>query len=138
MFGIKPTYGLVPLFPASPYGTLAHVGPLSWTVADARSPLDVLSGSDSRDWTAGPRAGAADRPRAAIGAGVAGMRIAFSPTLGYADVDPEVARGRARRPRRCSPTLGARVELVDPAFADPVDGVPRAVVLRRRRVDRAR
>src|SRR5262245_151681 len=35
VFGIKPTYGLVPLYPASAFGTLSHIGPLTSTVADA-------------------------------------------------------------------------------------------------------
>jgi aspartyl-tRNA(Asn)/glutamyl-tRNA(Gln) amidotransferase subunit A len=117
VFGIKPTYGLVPLFPASPYGTLAHVGPISWTVRDSALALDVLSGSDSRDWTAGPRP---ERPMTAnLRAGVSGMRIAYSPRLGFATVDPEVA-GIVRTAVQTFTDLGARVEIVDPAISDPV------------------
>ncbi len=118
VFGIKPTYGLVPIFPASPYGTLAHVGPLSWTVADSALALDVLSGADSRDWTAGPRP---DRPvSATLRAGVAGMRIAFSPRLGFVRVDPEVA-ALVSAAAQTFADLGARVELVDPAITDSVE-----------------
>jgi aspartyl-tRNA(Asn)/glutamyl-tRNA(Gln) amidotransferase subunit A len=117
VFGIKPTYGLVPLFPASPYGTLAHVGPLSWTVADSALALDVLSGADSRDWTTGPRP---ERPvTATLNAGVTGMRIAFSPRLGFAAVDPEVA-ALVNNAAHAFADLGARVELVDPVIIDPV------------------
>ncbi len=117
VFGIKPTYGLVPLFPASPYGTLAHVGPLSWTVRDSAIALDVLSGSDSRDWTTGPRP---ERPMTAnLRAGVDGMRIAYSPRLGFATVDPEVD-AIVREAAHVFADLGARVELVDPAISDPV------------------
>jgi aspartyl-tRNA(Asn)/glutamyl-tRNA(Gln) amidotransferase subunit A len=117
VFGIKPTYGLVPLFPASPYGTLAHVGPLSWTVHDSALALDVLSGADSRDWTAGPRP---ERPMTAtLHAGVDGMRIAYSPRLGFAAVDPEVAR-IVRDAALTFADLGARVEMVDPVVSDPV------------------
>jgi aspartyl-tRNA(Asn)/glutamyl-tRNA(Gln) amidotransferase subunit A len=118
VFGIKPTYGLVPLFPASPYGTLAHVGPLSWTVADSALAIAVLSGSDSRDWTAGPRP---ERPvNATLKAGVAGMRIAFSPALGHHRVDPEVA-SLVSAAAHTFADLGARVELVDPAIPDSVE-----------------
>jgi aspartyl-tRNA(Asn)/glutamyl-tRNA(Gln) amidotransferase subunit A len=117
VFGIKPTYGLVPLFPASPYGTLAHVGPLSWTVRDSALALDVLSGADSRDWTAGPRP---ERPMTeSLRAGVDGMRIAYSPDLGFAQVDPEVAR-IVRDAAFVFADLGARVEVVDPVVSDPV------------------
>ena len=119
VFGIKPTYGLVPIHPASPFGTLSHVGPLTWTVADAALALDVLSGVDSRDWSAGPRpvesfAASVEAPS------VAGMRIAFSPTLGYASVDPEVAALVASAVEAFT-ELGAIVSMADPGFADPVE-----------------
>lgn len=122
VFGIKPTYGLVPIYPASPYGTLAHVGPLSWSVADSALALDVLSGSDSRDWTAGPRP---DHPFAAAAEqgtefGIAGMRIAFSPTLGFATVDDEVADIVAEAVAVFT-ELGAVVSVTDPGFGDPVE-----------------
>ena len=118
VFGIKPTYGLVPLFPASPYGTLAHVGPLSWTVEDSAIALDVLSGPDHRDWTAGPRP---ERPiRSTLEAGVTGMRIAFSPTLGFASVDPEVA-AIVETAVKSFTDLGALVRVVDPPIGDPVE-----------------
>ncbi len=121
VFGIKPTYGLVPIYPASPFGTLAHVGPLSWSVADSALALDVITGADSRDWTAGPRP---DRPFAAaaesgVTAGIAGMRIAFSPTLGHVEVDREVA-AIVEAAVDVFAELGAVVSIADPGFADPV------------------
>ena len=51
---LKPTYGLVPMFPASPFGTLAHAGPITRTVTDAAALLDVIVGFDERDWSALP------------------------------------------------------------------------------------
>jgi aspartyl-tRNA(Asn)/glutamyl-tRNA(Gln) amidotransferase subunit A len=119
VFGIKPTYGLVPLYPASAFGTLSHVGPLSWTVRDAALALDVLSGVDSRDWSAGPRPTSSFLAAAEAGS-VRGMRIAFSPTLGYVDVDPEVVALVASAVEVFE-SLGATVSLADPGFADPVD-----------------
>jgi aspartyl-tRNA(Asn)/glutamyl-tRNA(Gln) amidotransferase subunit A len=117
-FGFKPTYGRVPLYPASPFGTLAHAGPMTRTVADAAVLLDVLSGPDSRDWSA------LDRPhdvfRSCLDGGVAGMRIAFSPDLGYARVDPEVAAA-VRHAVDVFAALGAEVVETDPGFADPID-----------------
>ncbi len=119
VFGMKPTYGLVPLFPASAFGTLSHIGPLSWTVRDAALALDVLSGADSRDWSAGPGQRGSFLAACESGA-VAGMKIAFSPAFGHVSVDPEVAAlveagvGEFTR-------LGADVSLVDPGFADPVE-----------------
>ncbi|GAY13226.1 amidase [Pseudonocardia sp. N23] len=114
----KPTYGRVPHHPASPFGTLAHVGPMTRTVADAALLLDVVSGFDARD------AWALDAPprtcTAALGDGVAGLRIAVSPTLGFADVDDEV-RAAVEAAAAVFATLGATVEHADPGFADPVE-----------------
>ena len=116
-FAFKPTYGLIPLYPASPFGTLSHAGPMTWTVDDAAVLMDVLARKDARDWSALPPPG---RPfTEAIGDGVAGLRVAFSPDLGYASVDPEVAAVVARAVEAFT-DLGAHVERVDPGFADPI------------------
>ena len=53
IFALKPTYGRVPLYPASAFGTLAHVGPMTRDAADAALLLDVIGAPDSRDWPAG-------------------------------------------------------------------------------------
>jgi aspartyl-tRNA(Asn)/glutamyl-tRNA(Gln) amidotransferase subunit A len=119
VFGIKPTYGLVPLYPASPYGTLAHVGPLSWTVRDAALALDVLAGEDTRDWSTGPRPSGSFLA-AAESSSVAGLRIAFSADLGHVRVDPEVASLVAAAVEVFA-QLGATVTQTDPGFPDPVE-----------------
>lgn len=114
---IKPTFGRVPLHPASPFGVLSHVGPMARTAADAALLLDVISGPDPRDpWTlpppAAPFRGSLDRM-------LPGLRIAVSPALGYADVHPEVAAAFAAAVEVFA-MLGARVEEAEPGFADPV------------------
>jgi aspartyl-tRNA(Asn)/glutamyl-tRNA(Gln) amidotransferase subunit A len=115
---LKPTYGRVPLYPPSPFGTLAHIGPMTRTVTDAALLMDVLSRSDVRDWSA------AEPPRESylegLDDGIAGLRIAYSPRLGYADVDPEVD-ALVRMAVGVLAELGATVEEVDPGFDDPVD-----------------
>ncbi|TDQ45525.1 amidase [Actinorugispora endophytica] len=118
VFALKPTYGRVPHHPASPYGTLAHAGPMTRTVADAALMLDVMAGPDSRDWSAlAPYPGRfteeSRRP-------VAGLRIAFSPALGRAGVDPEVLE-LVTGAVEVFTELGAHVERADPGFADPVE-----------------
>ncbi len=118
IFGLKPTYGRVPLYPASPFGTLAHGGPMTLTVEDAALMMDVLTGFDSRDWSAMPTP--SESHRTGLYRGVAGMRMAFSATLGYVDVDPEVA-ALVRRAVDTLAGLGAVIEEVDPGFADPVE-----------------
>jgi aspartyl-tRNA(Asn)/glutamyl-tRNA(Gln) amidotransferase subunit A len=115
VFAHKPTYGRVPHFPASPFGTLAHVGPITWSAEDAGLLLDVISGPDSRDWSALPPAAPATAP-----ADVRGLRIAFSPALGFAAVDPEVA-AVVEKAVSVFADLGARVDPADPGFADPVE-----------------
>ncbi len=80
VFGLKPTYGRVPLYPASAFGTLAHVGPLARDAADAALMLDVVGAPDARDWSAlGPAPGSYTE---ALSGGVRGLRVAYSPSLG--------------------------------------------------------
>ncbi|HET9018692.1 MAG TPA: amidase [Acetobacteraceae bacterium] len=52
--GHKPTFGRVPAYPASPFGTVAHLGPITRSVADAALMLQVMSGRDLRDWYQSP------------------------------------------------------------------------------------
>ncbi|SLN53254.1 amidase [Oceanibacterium hippocampi] len=116
IFGFKQTFGVVPAYPASPFGTVAHVGPMARTVADAALMLRVIAQPDSRDWFAVPHD---ETPLAAdLGQGVAGLRIAYSANLGYAAVEPEVAACVAQAARVFA-DLGAHVEAVDPGFEDP-------------------
>lgn len=55
---------------------------------------------------------------AGLRAGVAGLRVAYSPALGYATVDRDVA-GLVAAAAECFEEMGAVVEEVDPGFADP-------------------
>ncbi len=118
MFGIKPTFGLVPAWPLSPFGTIAHLGPMTATVGEAARMLTVLSGPDDRDWYALPAA-----PRdftTGLEAGVRGLRIAVSTTLGYVSVDPEVT-DLIEQAAQTFAELGATVIARDPGFPDPFD-----------------
>ena len=114
----KPTYGRIAHWPGSAFGTLAHVGPMTRTVADAALLQDVVAQPDVRDpWVFDvPRESAVER----LAGGAQGLRIAFSPTLGFASVDPEVA-GLVRAAVEVFTSLGATVELADPGFADPLE-----------------
>ena len=116
LFGIKPSFGRVPAWPLSPFGTVAHVGPMTRTVTDAALMLNVLSLPDARDWHALPF----DTRdwRSHLDQGVAGLRIAFSPDLGYAQVDAEVA-AIVRKAVTVFADLGARVEEKNPGFENP-------------------
>jgi aspartyl-tRNA(Asn)/glutamyl-tRNA(Gln) amidotransferase subunit A len=114
--GLKPTFGRVPAWPASPFGPVSHVGPMARTVTDTALLLDVLAEPDARDWQALPPPGRSFA--AGIDGGVKGLRIAFSPELGHAAVDPEIA-GLVSKAALAFGDLGAHVELRDPGFADP-------------------
>ncbi|MGH3474409.1 MAG: amidase [Aeromicrobium sp.] len=115
---LKPTYGLVPMFPASPFGTLAHAGPMTRTVSDTALLMDVISGFDSRDWSALPTPTFSFLD--GLDDGVDGLRIAFSADLGYVRNDPEV-EALVRAAVAVLADAGAVVEEVDPGFDDPVD-----------------
>ncbi|MDP9475001.1 MAG: amidase family protein [Actinomycetota bacterium] len=118
VFGIKAQYGRVPVFPTSATPTLSHVGPIARTVRDAALLLGVISGFDARD----PASVSEPVPDylAACEAPVEGMRVAWSPTLGYAKPVPEVLEITERAARTLE-SVGCSVELVEEVMDDPVD-----------------
>ncbi|MDN5852088.1 MAG: amidase, partial [Actinomycetia bacterium] len=115
---IKPTYGLIPLYPASPFGTLAHAGPMTRTVTDAAAMLDLITGFDPRDWSAMPT------PTGSLldglDDGVEGMRVAYSPNFGFVRNAPDVDAA-VRAAVGVLADAGAIVEEIDPGFEDPVE-----------------
>jgi aspartyl-tRNA(Asn)/glutamyl-tRNA(Gln) amidotransferase subunit A len=115
---IKPTHALVPVWPASPFGALSHAGPMTRSVADAALMLDVLTGFDPRDPTAMPTPTTSFLD--GIEDGVRGLRIAFSPDLGYVRNDPQIDVA-VRAAAAVLADAGAHVERADPGFTDPVD-----------------
>jgi aspartyl-tRNA(Asn)/glutamyl-tRNA(Gln) amidotransferase subunit A len=120
IFGIKATFGRVPAYPPSPMGLLSNVGPMTRTVRDAAAMLNVLARPDHRDPYSLP-----PETRdylAGIDAGVAGLRIAYSPDLGYASVDPEIAACCAAAARQFA-GLGAEVDEVGAIFSSPRDAL---------------
>ncbi|MGW0997621.1 amidase [Streptomyces sp. NPDC002523] len=119
IFGLKPTHGRVPVYPASPFGTLSHVGPMTRDAADAALMLDVIGVPDARDWSALPPAPGSFA--GALGGGVRGLRVAYSPSFGgQVAVRPAVAAA-VRRAVAGLADLGAYVEEADPDFSDPLE-----------------
>src|SRR6478609_1630973 len=110
VFGLKPTYGRVPQSPMAPSDYTVHLGPLTRTVADAGLMLKVMAGAHPDDQSSLEALPAdypgllASRPRA--------PRIAFSPDLGHARVDPEVAALVRKAAEAFETDLGWRVEQV--------------------------
>jgi aspartyl-tRNA(Asn)/glutamyl-tRNA(Gln) amidotransferase subunit A len=118
-FGLKPSFGRVPAYPLSPFGTVAHLGPHSMSVRDAALMLNVLKQPDARDWTS-LQPDPSDY-LAGLDDGVRGWKIAYSPTLGYArNVDPEIGAAVQAGVRQFE-ALGAHVEQIDPGFEDPLE-----------------
>ena len=115
IFGLKPSFGRVPAAPLSPFGTVAHLGPMTRTVTDAALMLNVLAQPDPRDWFGLPPDGR--DYRIGLEDGVQGLRVAFSPDLGGAAVAPEVASLVAEA-AHVFEELGARVEEADPGCGD--------------------
>ena len=114
--GIKAHFGRVPAWPGSPMGSVAHVGPMTRDIADCGLLLNVISKPDGRDWTALPPH--AQDWTANLGEGVKGLRIAYSPRLGYVKyVHPEVEAAVKQAVQRLV-DLGASVDARDPGFAD--------------------
>lgn len=118
LFGYKPTHGLCPMWPPSAFWPLAHVGPMARTVSDAALLMNVLAEPDPRDPTLAPNR---TDFAAELEDGVNGLRIAYSPRLGFdIGVEPEIAAAVADAVGRLE-TLGARVEEADPGLADPLE-----------------
>lgn len=118
-FAIKPSFGRVPTYPASPFGGLSHQGPMTRTVPDAALLLSAISQPDLRDMAAwnSPAPDFLNR----LDDGVKGLRVAWSPRLGYVKkLHPDVARA-TEKAARVFADLGAQVDEVDPGFAEPLD-----------------
>lgn len=115
--GLKQQLWRVPTYPAGSVETLAHTGPMARTVRDAALLLNVIAGPDERDRLSLPATG--EDWLAACEGGVRGLRVAWSPDLGYAAVDPSVARQVAVAVRAFADELGCTVEEAQPGFPDP-------------------
>jgi aspartyl-tRNA(Asn)/glutamyl-tRNA(Gln) amidotransferase subunit A len=103
LVGFKASMGRVPLYPGcrderypgvSSWESLEHIGPMTRTVGDAALLMSVIAGPDPRDrhslpagdtdWIGCIADDSAER--------VSGLRIAYSPDLGYLPVDPAVRK----------------------------------------------
>lgn len=90
IYGLKPTYGRVPHIPVSSSDNGTYIGPMTRSVEDAALMLKLMAGPHHLDHTC-CEAPPEDYP-AQLSRAFAGARIAFSPDLGHARVDPEIAR----------------------------------------------
>lgn len=114
--GFKPTHGRIPMFPASPFGPLAHAGPMTRTVEDAALLMDILSMPDPRDPTS--LAPPTRTFRGELARDLTGLHVAYSRDLGWAQVDDEVGSIVDAAVARIA-AAGMVVEAEDPGFEDP-------------------
>jgi aspartyl-tRNA(Asn)/glutamyl-tRNA(Gln) amidotransferase subunit A len=116
--GLKGSFGRVPFYPPGPLASLSSVGPMTRDVPDAALLLNVISQPDARDPYALPPE--AHDWRSDLDEGVEGWRIAYSPDLGYARVDPEIGAAVAAAAQQFA-ALGAQIDEVREIFPSPRD-----------------
>ena len=91
VYGIKPSFGRVPVHPRFPgWETMTHEGPLTRSVEDAAVMLKIMAGPHRGDRQSLPPGDL--NYTEALRRSVKGMRLAYSPDLGHALVDPEVKK----------------------------------------------
>lgn len=123
--GFKPSWGRLPLYPgcrdetmpgASGWEALEHIGPLTRTIADAALAMTALCGPSCKDRHSVPLEdidwsdlSSPHLPEA---------RLAFTPDLGFAKVDPEVAAMAERAARDLADALDCQLDLASPGTGD--------------------
>ena len=116
VFGIKPSFGRVPYYPVGTGDLTSHMGPMARTVADGALMLELMAGPHHLDYTTLEAWPAAYSAR--LSDWIKGKKIAYSPDLGVARVDPEVAALVKAAAMRFS-ELGAHVEEVPIPWGGP-------------------
>jgi Asp-tRNA(Asn)/Glu-tRNA(Gln) amidotransferase A subunit family amidase len=116
-FGIKPSFGLVPKMPGfRGWPTLSVTGPIAGSVRDLALALSIMAGPSRLDALSYP-APPTDYLAAVDAPSWAGLRVATSEDLGFADVDPDVRAAFRAALDRIS---DAGADLTE-AHPDPVD-----------------
>jgi aspartyl-tRNA(Asn)/glutamyl-tRNA(Gln) amidotransferase subunit A len=121
LFGLKGSMGRVPLYPgtkdetapgASGWEAIEHIGPLTRTVADGALMMSVIAaGPDDRDRRTIPND---VKWMEAVKGDIRGLRVAWTPDWGYAQVDPEVREICAGAAKVFADHLGCKVEEASP------------------------
>ncbi|KRE39234.1 amidase [Janibacter sp. Soil728] len=115
--GFKPTHGRISMFPASPFGPLAHAGPVTRTVEDTALLMDILSMPDPRDPTS--LAPPTRTFRGELARDLTGLHVAYSRDLAFVDLDDEVGRVVDTAVARIA-AAGLAVDAADPGFENPL------------------
>jgi Asp-tRNA(Asn)/Glu-tRNA(Gln) amidotransferase A subunit family amidase len=117
VFGIKPSYGRVPMSNAKFIIENAVIGPIARNVKDAVMLLDVMAGYDPRDAIS-----LRQKPdfMQALDGNIKGLKVAFSLDMGYAKVEREVQEAVKSAALEFS-NLGCDVEEATPPVGHPFD-----------------
>jgi aspartyl-tRNA(Asn)/glutamyl-tRNA(Gln) amidotransferase subunit A len=120
LFGLKGSMGRVPLYPGtkdetapgvSGWESIEHIGPLTRTVADGALMMSVIAGPDDRDRRTIPND---VKWMEAIKGDIKGLRVAWTPDWGYAQVDPEVREICGNAAKVFADHLGCKLEEASP------------------------
>jgi Asp-tRNA(Asn)/Glu-tRNA(Gln) amidotransferase A subunit family amidase len=115
VYGLKPSFGIVAKMPGfRGWPTLSVTGPIAGSVRDLALALSVMAGPHGADWLSGPASG--NHLRAVSAPSWDGLRVAVSPDLGFAPIDPDVRSAF----RTLVDGLGAEIVDVSPPRADPL------------------
>jgi aspartyl-tRNA(Asn)/glutamyl-tRNA(Gln) amidotransferase subunit A len=114
LFGIMPGVGRVPAYPASPFGILARLGPMTRKVSDGALMLQIMAAPDSRDIFHDGHP--APNYMSPITKGLRGLRVGWSSMLGYVDkLHPDILAATEKAAKRLT-EFGAVVQDADPGF----------------------
>jgi aspartyl-tRNA(Asn)/glutamyl-tRNA(Gln) amidotransferase subunit A len=118
LLGMKPSHGRIP-HPGPQDSQTSVFGLLTTTVADSARHLDVTAGPDDRDRLSLPRP-TVRYEELIEGLDVAGLRARWTPDLGFARTDPEVAELAGAAAQELAATAGLVLDDEPVHFADAV------------------
>ncbi|MEI6003365.1 amidase [Paraburkholderia bengalensis] len=116
--GFKPSFGRVPGFLLDTmFESIIHIGPMTRSVDDAALMLNVMSGQHPEDITS--LRDEVKIPAPGAERSMKGVRVAFSPDLGYFEIDPDVARNTRTAVEKMA-DAGAIIEEVELGWTEIV------------------
>jgi aspartyl-tRNA(Asn)/glutamyl-tRNA(Gln) amidotransferase subunit A len=113
VFGLKPSYGRVPLHDPAPW---IVAGPMTRSAGDAALMMNVITRPDAQDFSALPYD--ARDYRESLNDGVRGARIGLLEDIGFGlKIDPQI-QAKLMEAARVFESLGAVVEPIPPLFSE--------------------
>jgi len=127
VYALKPSLGRIPItIGANRFGTYVQHGPITRTVEDAALMLAVTEGFDPSDPVSLPISGGDYLQE--IRGDIRGWRVAWSPDLGFAEVDPEIT-AICHDAVRAFEELGCSIKESHPGWDNPEDAMWKGIWL---------